>query len=74
LISAKGLNVGALYNLKVSIEEKIKADGLDPVEMRGKIGLRTGRLMSFISPGTPDDPAVIAKFRLAARELLNLSL
>jgi hypothetical protein len=70
----KGLNVGALYNLKVSIEEKIKADGLDPVEVRGKIGLRTGRLMSFISPATPDDAASIAKFKLAAKELLNLSL
>jgi len=63
-----------LYNLKIAIEEKIKADGLDAADIKGKIGLRTGRLMSLVSPSTPDDPASIAKFRLAAKDLLNLSL
>jgi hypothetical protein len=66
--------VGVLYNLKIAIEEKIKADGLDAADIKGKIGLRTGRLMSLVSPSTPDDPASIAKFRLAAKDLLNLSL
>jgi hypothetical protein len=70
----KGLHVGVLYNLRNSIEEKIKADGLDAAEIRGKIGLRTGRLMALISPSTPDDAASIAKFRQAAKEVLNLSL
>ena len=54
--------MGILYNLKVSIEEKIKADGLDGAQIRGKLGLRTGRLISLISPSTPDDPATIVKF------------
>jgi hypothetical protein len=66
--------VGALYDLRVAIEEKIKKDGLDLAEVRGKIGLRTGRLMSLLSPATPDDPVVIAKFRQAAKEVLNLNL
>ncbi len=66
--------MGALYNLKVSIEEKIKADGLDATQVKGTIGLRTGRLLSLISASTPDDPAVIAKMRQAAKRVLNLSL
>jgi hypothetical protein len=66
--------VGVLYNLRVSIEEKIKADGLNLADVRGKIGLRTGRLMSLMSPTTPDDPVVIAKFRQAARDVLNINL
>jgi hypothetical protein len=66
--------VGVLYNLRIAIEEKIKADGLDAADIKGKIGLRTGRLMVLVSPSTPDDPASIAKFRLAAKEILNLNL
>ena len=66
--------MGVLYDLRVAIEEKIKKDGLDPAEVRGKIGLRTGRLMSLLSPTTPDDPVVIAKYRLAAKEVLKLNL
>lgn len=66
--------VGALYKLKVSIEEKIKADGLDPMQVKGVIGLRTGRLLSLISVSTPDDPVIMAKMRQAAKEVLNLSL
>lgn len=62
------------YQLKVKIEEKIKADGLDAAQIRGEIGLRTGRLMSLISPSTPDDPIVVAKFRQAALDLLKISL
>ena len=63
-----------LYDLRLSIENKIKADGLDAMQVKGELGLRSGRLLSLISPGTPDDPAVVAKLRQAARDLLNLSL
>jgi hypothetical protein len=66
--------VSVTYQLKVKIEEKIKADGLDAAQIRGEIGLRTGRLMSLISPSTPDDPIVVAKFRQAALDLLKISL
>jgi len=66
--------VGALNNMKLRIEEKIRADGLDAKDIKGKIGLRSGKLFAFINPSTPDDPEVIAKLRQAAKEVLNLSL
>ena len=66
--------MSALNDMKLRIEEKIKADGLDAQEMRGKIGLRSGKLLAFISASTPDDPETIAKLRQAAKEVLNLNL
>jgi hypothetical protein len=66
--------VSVLYELKVKIEEKIKADGLDAAQVRGEIGLRTGRLLALISPSTADDPVVVATFRQAAHDLLKIRL
>ncbi|MGA3238247.1 MAG: hypothetical protein ABSG03_18295 [Bryobacteraceae bacterium] len=66
--------MSVIYQFKIKIEEKIKADGLDAAQIRGEIGLRTGRLLSLISPNTPDDPIVVAKFRQAALDLLKMSL
>ena len=66
--------MGQLNDLKVKIEEKIKADGLDPIPIKGKIGLRSGKLLGFVTPNTPDDPVVIAKLKQAAKEILNLNL
>jgi len=66
--------VSQLHDLKLRIEEKIKADGLDAAATKGKIGLRTGKLFAFITPGCPDDPVEIGKLKQAAKEILNLSL
>jgi hypothetical protein len=66
--------VGQLYDMKVRIEEKIKADGLDASDMKGKIALKSGKLLAFISASTPDEPEAVAKLKLAAKEILNLSL
>lgn len=66
--------MGQLNNMKERIEQKIKADGLDSVAVKGKIGLRAGKLLGFVTPSTPDDPEVITKLRQAAKEILNLSL
>ena len=63
-----------LYDLRLKIEEKIKSGGLDAAEVRGKIGLRSGRLIAFISPTTPDDPVAIAKLKQAAKDVLSISL
>ncbi|HEY6338857.1 MAG TPA: hypothetical protein VIW68_10210, partial [Candidatus Sulfotelmatobacter sp.] len=63
-----------LNDLKVRIEEKIKADGLDAVAVKGKIGLRSGKLLGFVTPSTPDDPVAIAKLKQAAKEILNINL
>lgn len=61
-----------LYELKMLIENKIKADGLDAMSVKGKIGLRSGRTLALISPTTPDDPDAVAKLRQAAKEVLNI--
>ncbi|MGA8541583.1 MAG: hypothetical protein WB566_18925 [Terriglobales bacterium] len=63
-----------LYDLRILIEEKIKASGLDAMDVKGKISLRSGKLLSFITPTTPDDPAGLAKLKLAAKEVLNINL
>ncbi len=65
--------LGQLYDMRVLIENKIKADGLDAMAVKGKIGLRSGRILALISATTPDDPAAIAKLRMAAKEVLNLN-
>lgn len=65
--------MGALYDMKVAIENKIKTDGLDAMAIKGQIGLRTGRILVLISPSTPDDPTSVAKLKKAAKELLNLN-
>jgi hypothetical protein len=66
--------VGAMYDLRMAIEKKIDEDKLDPAKTRGMIGLKAGRLLSFITPSTADDPATITKMRDAARELLHANL
>lgn len=55
------------------IEEKIKASGLDATDVKGKISLRSGKLLAFITPTTPDDPGGIAKLKQAAKEVLNIN-
>jgi len=66
--------VSQLYEMKLRIEEKIKADKLDANEVKGKIGLRTGKLLAFITADTPDDPATVSKMRQAAKDVLNIAL
>ena len=70
----RGVSVSQLNDLKIRIEQKIKADGLDEIATKGKIGLRAGKLLAFITPSTPDDATLIANLKLAAREILNYNL
>lgn len=62
-----------LNDLKIRIEEKIKADGLDAAAVKGKIGLKSGKLLAFINANTPDDPDALTKLKAAAKEVLNLT-
>ncbi|MFY9852925.1 MAG: hypothetical protein WAK26_03500 [Terracidiphilus sp.] len=62
-----------LYDLKVLIESTITAKGLDATDTRGKIALKAGRLLTFISPTTPDDPAGVEKLKQAIKDVLNIS-
>ena len=41
------------YDLRILIEEKIKASGLDAMDVKGKISLRSGKLLAFITPHDP---------------------
>jgi hypothetical protein len=66
--------VSLLYEMKIRVEEKIKADGLDAMEVKGKLGLKSGMLISLITLKTPDNPETIAKFKSAAKEILNITL
>ena len=63
-----------LYEMKMRVEEAIQANGLDAADVKGKLGLKSGMLIALISANTPDNPQTIAKFRSAAKEVLNLSL
>lgn len=63
-----------LYEMKVRIEERIKTDGRNAADLRGKIGLKAGMLLALISVNTPDQPDKVAKLRSAAKEVLNLSM
>jgi hypothetical protein len=66
--------VGQLNDMKLKIEEKIKTDGLDAKDVKGRIGLKSGKLLAFINAGTPDDPESVSKLRQAAKEVLNITL
>lgn len=63
-----------LYDLRMQIEEQIKAGGFDPKDVKGKLGLRSGKLLALITPTTPDDPETIAKLKQAVKEVLNVTL
>jgi hypothetical protein len=41
--------------------------------VRGKIALKAGRLLTFINPTTPDDPAGVEKLKQAIKDVLNIS-
>jgi hypothetical protein len=66
--------VGKLNDFKLRIEQKIQADRLDPVAIKGKLSLKSGTLLAFINPNTPDNPEAIEKLKRAAKEVLNLAL
>jgi len=66
--------VSQLNDMKTQIEEKIKTDGLDAKDIKGKISLKSGKLLAFITSATPDDPETVAKLRQAAKEILNMAL
>lgn len=63
-----------LNDLKLRIEAQIQAKGLDAKEIKGKIGLQSGRVLAFINASTPDDPVAIDKLKRAAKDVLNITL
>ena len=62
--------MGQLWDVSENINKVIDKKGLDKMKTRGKIGLKSGVLLSFRAD-TPDDPEKLAKIRAAAKEILG---
>ncbi|OQY04258.1 MAG: hypothetical protein B6I20_03410 [Bacteroidetes bacterium 4572_117] len=63
-----------LYDMRLKIEEAIKAKNLDEFSVKGKIGLKAGVLIGFISFATADNPETIQKLQKAAKEVLGINI
>ncbi|MEI7811341.1 MAG: hypothetical protein WCJ01_02830 [Ignavibacteria bacterium] len=63
--------MGQLFDLRQKIERIIKQKGLDDIDIKGKIGMKSGVVICFLKPETPDDPNRMARVKKAASEILN---
>ena len=43
------------------------------MDTKGKIALKSGRLLAFISPSSPDDPVYADKLKQAIKDVLNVN-
>lgn len=62
------------YEAKRKVEQVIADRRLNEAEVKGKLSLKSGMLLAFIKPDSPDDPVKLEKLRAAARELLHIEL
>jgi hypothetical protein len=62
------------YQAKLKVEQVIQERRLNEAEVKGKLSLRSGMLLAFIKPDSPDDPVKLEKLRTAARELLKIEV
>lgn len=63
--------MGILYDERQRIEQAIKAGNLDEYETKGAISLKTGFILTFIKPETPDDPEKLRLLKQVAKEVLS---
>lgn len=66
--------MGQTYEAKRKVEQVIAERRLNEAEVKGKLSLKSGMLLAFIKPDSPDDPVKLEKLRAAARELLQIEL
>ncbi len=66
--------MGLTYEAKRKLEQVIAERRLNEAEVKGKLSLRSGMLLAFVKPDSPDDPVKLDKLRAAARELLQVEL
>lgn len=66
--------MGQLYDHAQRIEQHIQQNGLDVFKTRGAIAIKSGFIISLITPTDPDDPSKIEALRQAAEEVLGLRL
>lgn len=62
------------YEAKRKVDQIIADRRLNEAEVKGKLSLKSGMLLAFIKPDSPDDPVKLEKLRAAARELLQIEL
>ena len=67
-------SVGILYDHAQRIEQHIQSNNLDVFKTRGAIAMRSGFIISLITPNDPDDPEKIELLRKAAEQVLGLKL
>jgi uncharacterized protein YqgV (UPF0045/DUF77 family) len=65
--------MGQIFELSKKIDEIISKKGMDIMVTRGKIGIRSGVLMSF-NEKTPDNPERIRKIKEAVKEVLGVTI
>jgi hypothetical protein len=63
--------MGQIFELKTQIDQFIQQKGLDAAQMRGKIGMKAGVLLTMINADSPDDATKLGKLKLAAEEVLG---
>jgi hypothetical protein len=66
--------MGQTYEAKRKLEQVIQERRLNETEVKGKLSLKSGMLLAFVKPETPDDPVKLEKLRAAARELLKIEI
>lgn len=66
--------MGQLYDAKVRLDQLIQQKNLDPVQVKGQIGMKAGFLLSLVSANTPDDPAKLEGLRRAVRDVLQATI
>lgn len=66
--------MGRLYQAKKEVESLIAKKKLDPYQIKGEIGMRTGIVFGLINPNTPDDQQKIVKLIKAVQEILGTTL
>lgn len=63
-----------LYDLSKKIDDIIAERGLPEAKTKGAIGLKSGVLLAFVRPDTPDDPAKVQSLKAAIKEILDIAV
>jgi hypothetical protein len=66
--------MGQLYDARVKVEKLLASKGGDVSELKGKIGMKIGFLLSLVTPQTPDDAVKLERLRKAVAEVLHAQI
>jgi len=59
-----------LYDARLKVEQLL-AKKPDATDLRGKIGMRIGFLLSLVTPASADDPVRLDRLKKAVAEVLH---